>query len=256
VNILLVEWKGVCILKAVILAAGQGTRLGDLTKEIPKPMIKIGEHSCLEWILMGIRDAGVEDFVIVTGYLGNMIQEAFGDGHRFGVNITYLQQEKQLGTGHALNITRDVVDGEPVIMSYGDILIPSGNYSNMLQRFSSGKHDALLALKWVEDPYRGAAVYIDENCQITQIIEKPEKGTSRTNWNNAGIYVFAPVIYKYTAKIKLSPRGEYELPDAISMMLADGYSIAGYCLDGYWADIGTPKDVEQMSRLLSKNEDS
>lgn len=237
-------------MKAVILAAGRGTRLGDLTKEIPKPMVRIGDRSCLEWILTGIRDAGVEEFVIVTGYLGEVIEDAFADGRKFGVKITYVNQEKQLGTGHALNITRDAVAGDPIIMSFGDILIPPENYSNMLGSFSSRDSDALLALKWVEDPYRGAAVYTDESYRVAQIIEKPEKSTSSTNWNNAGIFVFKPVIYEYAAKLKLSSRGEYELTDAISMMLHDGYSIYGYPLSGYWGDIGTPQDVERMSRVL------
>lgn len=237
-------------MKAVILAAGKGTRLGDLTKEIPKPMIRVGNRSCLGWILEGIRNADVKDFIIVTGYLGEIIEEAFGDGREFDVNITYVKQEEQLGTGHALSITRDAVAGEPIIMSFGDILIPPENYSNMLKNFLSGEHDALLALKWVEDPYRGAAVYTDENYRVTEIIEKPEKGISSTNWNNAGIFVFKPVIYEYVARLQPSARGEYELTDAISMMLKDGYSISGHPLSGYWGDIGTPEDVLRMSRVL------
>jgi dTDP-glucose pyrophosphorylase len=101
---------------------------------------------------------------------------------------------------------------------------------------------ALVGVNWVEDPYRGAAVYLDTAGRVMRIEEKPPRGTAATHWNNAGLFVFDPVILGYAARLQSSPRGERELPDAITAMIADGYVVLGLPLEGAWRDVGTQQD--------------
>jgi NDP-sugar pyrophosphorylase family protein len=235
--------------KAVILAAGKGTRLRQLTANRPKPMVKVGNSTALERIMGGIAQAGIREFVLVVGYRKEVIERYFGDGARFGVKIHYVHQQVQNGTGSAVHLTREVVGEEPFLLSFGDIIVPPDNYQAMTAAYSSGA-DAVLALNWVADPYKGAAVYLDENDVVKEIVEKPPKGTAKTNWNNAGIFLFSPLIFQYTAALTPSVRGEYELPQAIGQMIADGRKVIGLKLQGYWGDIGTPEELEQMQHIV------
>lgn len=241
-------------MKGVILAAGKGTRMKDLTKDKPKPMVETGKRSILEHVFEQVKRAGIKDLFVVTGYYANIIEDHFGDGKDFGLNITYKRQEKQDGTGSAARLSEEFVDGDTFLLTYGDIMSSIENYPRMIAEFNNNHCDGLLALNWVEDPYRGAAIYLDGESRIEKIVEKPPLGTSTTHWNNAGIYIFAPVIFEYLKKIKLSPRQEYELPDAINMMMKDKRDIKGFKLEGYWGDLGTPEDVIRMNEILAKVE--
>ena len=159
-------------MKAVILAAGKGTRLRQLTANRPKPMVKVGNSTALERIMGGIAQAGSREFVLVVGYRKEVIERYFGDGARFGVKIHYVHQQVQNGTGSAVHLTREVVGEEPFLLSFGDIIVPPDNYQAMTAAYSSGA-DAVLALNWVADPYKGAAVYLDENDVVKEIVDKP-----------------------------------------------------------------------------------
>lgn len=237
-------------MKAVILAAGKGTRLRELTAEKPKPMVKVGDSTALERIVLGIREAGIHEFVFVVGYRKEVIEEYFGTGEKLGINISYVHQQKQTGTGSAVHLAKEAVGEEPFLLSFGDIIIPQANYKAMVETYRQTAADGILALNWVEDPYQGAAVYIDEKQQVERIEEKPPQGTATTNWNNAGVFLFSPLIFEYTEALTPSSRGEYELPEAISNMIADGRKVMGVKLEGYWGDIGTPGDLEKMQTVV------
>ena len=236
---------------AVVLAAGRGTRMKDLTDDLPKPMLPIAGRPLLEHILSVLRDAGIERYAIVTGYRAERIEEHFGDGSRFGVEIVYRRQEVVDGTARALLLGRDAVGDRPFLLAWGDILTERTNYPAMLARFDEVDADGVLAVNWIDDPYRGAAVYVDGDNRIERIVEKPPKGTATTHWNNAGIGAFQPVMFDYAQAVKPSPRGEYELPDAISAMIGDGRGVYAYALQGYWSDVGTPEDLAAAEKRLS-----
>jgi len=242
-------------MKAVVLAAGKGTRMGHLTVDRAKPMIEIGKRRILEHILFAIRDSGIREFIVVTGYFANLIEDHFGDGREFGMEMTYVRQEKIDGTGNALHLTRDLVGNETFFMSFGDIITSIENYPRLIETYRQRPCPALLTLADVEDPCNGAAVYVDADHRVQRIIEKPVRGTSTTDWNNAGIFIFDPVIFEYTAKLTPSPRGEYELTQAIHHILADGKEVFGFPLSGHWGDIGTPEDVERIMRVLDQPTD-
>jgi dTDP-glucose pyrophosphorylase len=215
-------------------------------------MVPIDGKPCLARIIEGLRMAGVQECVVVTGYMAHVVEEYFGDGSAAGVHITYVHQDVATGTGSALHITRDLVGQDPFVMTYGDILVPEANYAGMVQTYEKLHCQALVGLNWVDDPYRGAAVYLADDGRIVKIEEKPPQGTATTHWNNAGVFVFDPLVYTYTANLKPSPRGEYELPDAIAAIMRAGLHVQGYPLEGYWSDIGTPDSVQAAHRLVSQ----
>ncbi len=242
-------------MKGVILAAGKGTRMRELTKDRPKPMLEVAKRSILEYIFDAMKKAGITDLVVVTGYFANIIEDHFGDGSSYGMKISYVRQEVQDGTGSALLLTEPLLKDEPYFfMTYGDIITSPENYPAFIKAYEERPCDAQLALSWVDDPWRGAAVYLDDEDRVIDIIEKPPKGTSKSNWNNAGLYVFRNIIYDYLKKIGLSPRGEYELTDAIRLMLKDGRDVRGVKLSGYWGDLATPEDIEKMTKILEGQE--
>ena len=238
---------------AVVLAAGRGTRMKDLTDDLPKPMLPIAGRPLLEHILLMLRGAGIDRYAIVTGYRAERIEEHFGDGSALGVEIAYCRQEVRDGTARALLLGRETIGANPFILAWGDILTDPTNYPAMIARFDQVGADGVLAVNWIEDPYRGAAVYVDANGRIERIVEKPPKGTATTHWNNAGIGVFRPALFDYAEAVPRSPRGEYELPDAISAMIGDGLAVYSFALQGYWSDVGTPEDLAAAERRLSSS---
>jgi UDP-N-acetylglucosamine diphosphorylase / glucose-1-phosphate thymidylyltransferase / UDP-N-acetylgalactosamine diphosphorylase / glucosamine-1-phosphate N-acetyltransferase / galactosamine-1-phosphate N-acetyltransferase len=237
-------------LKAVILAAGVGKRLGELTRNTPKPMVPICGRPVLSFIIDRIMSAGVCDFVLVTKYLPERIVEYFGDGTSIGARISYAPQGDDYGTGAALLSAADCVAGEPVMMTYGDILTSASNYSSVLRLYNEGDCSGVVSLNWMDDPSAGGAVVLTDDECVERIVEKPRQGEAPSRWNNAGLFIFEPVMFDYLKKLKPSPRGEYELPDAINEMARDGYRFKTHKIDGAWQDVGTKEDLQKAEEIL------
>ncbi len=237
-------------MKAVLLAAGKGTRMQRLTAFRPKPMLELCGKPMLEHIIVALRDSGIEEFVLITGYLAEVVESYFQDGKRWGVRIGYVRQPVQNGTGAAFRLAREHVGERPFVAGFGDIIVSLNNYSRLIRSFLQLSCEALISLNWVEDPYQGASVYLDETDAVIDIIEKPPKGSSASHWNNAGLMIFDPLLFAYTAKLKPSPRGEYELTGAIKAMVSDKHRVRGFKLDGFWSDVGRPEDFEAASRAI------
>ncbi|MBI4515470.1 MAG: nucleotidyltransferase family protein [Deltaproteobacteria bacterium] len=219
--------------------------MGALTSSCPKPLLAVAGRPIIVHILCGLAQAGVSEFVVVTGHLGEQIEAALGDGRQFGVGITYRRQAQAQGTARALLLVREVLRAGPFVLSWGDILVQPGFYGALLARFRRHPCEALLALNPVDDPWQGAAVYTAPAGRVTRITEKPPRGSSTTKWNNAGVFVFDPVILDYAARLRPSGRGEYELPQAIAAMVDDGRQVFGLAIAGYWSDVGTPADLQR-----------
>ena len=190
---------------------------------------------------MGASARGAGEFSVVDLAL---------TGSRLGLRFRYLRQEQQDGTGSAVHLARDEVGDEPFLLALGDILVSPENYPRLLASFEERPCEAILSLVRVGDPCRGAAVYVDDGMRLTRIVEKPPPGTSTTPWNNAGVFVFSPIIFDYTARLTPSLRGEYELPQAIMQMIADGRELRGFPLTGFWGDMGTPEDLARFEAVL------
>jgi dTDP-glucose pyrophosphorylase len=233
---------GVCPVKAVVLAAGKGTRMRKITDAIPKPMVDVGGRPMLWHVLRALRGAGVREAAIIVGYMSEAIRSYFGDGGEVGLSLSYFTQEVQDGTGRAAEPARAFLSDGPFFFSFGDILTEPAEYEGMARDFGKAPTDLLLAVRWVEDPYRFGVVSIDGDA-VLKIVEKPAPGTAESNWVNAGIFVTTPSLFEYTERLTPSERGEYEIPDAIRMMIADGRTVRAFRLASRWRDVGTPEDL-------------
>lgn len=230
--------------KVVILAAGKGKRMGKLTKEMPKPMVEVKGRAVLEHIILGLRDfAEVGEFFIVTGHCAEVIENHFKDGSDLKVSITYGRQEIPDGTGKAPELAKDWAGDEKFILMYGDVLIDPSEYGDLVKDF---KEEALISVRKGENVKLGGAVVFDDDFCLKDLVEKSEKQISP--WYNAGIYIFSPKIFDYTAKLKKSARDEYELTDAILAMAKDGIKIQGYEIKRQWADVRDPEVLANLNR--------
>jgi dTDP-glucose pyrophosphorylase len=231
------------IRKAVILAAGRGTRMKNITDEIPKPMIPVRGTPILESIVRGLVANGVKRVLIVVGYRKEVITDYFGSGEKFDCEVEYVEQVVQDGTGKVVELAKDFAGQDPFILSYGDILVPAEAYAPLVE---FNDVDGKLSVKIDEDVRKGGAVFVEDG-RVTNLIEKPGPDQPTSPYYNAGIYSFAPCIFEYTARLELSPRGEYELTDAIAAQVHDGLRIAAVELEGDWADVRDPEVLQELN---------
>ncbi|HJX97857.1 MAG TPA: sugar phosphate nucleotidyltransferase [Chthoniobacterales bacterium] len=231
--------------KAVILAAGRGTRMRELTADLPKPMIEVRGKPVLQYIVEGLRDAGVRRFLIVVGYRADVVRDFFGDGSRYKIDIQYTTQEKQDGTGRVVDLAHEFVDQSPFILAYGDILIDPANYKRVVDLAVDA--EAIISVTRGEDVTKGGAVFVNERMELVDLREKPKPGEPTSPWYNAGLYAFRSSIFDFTAKLKPSPRGEYELTDAIRELAQSGKKVQALELSGSWADVRDPEILAKLN---------
>jgi dTDP-glucose pyrophosphorylase len=246
-------------MKAVVLAAGKGTRMRDLTNEVPKPMLKVHGKPILEHILKGIVATGVRDCFIVTGFRADVIENYFGNGENWQAGIVYGRQAVQDGTGKAPEPAREFVADSPFLLTYGDILVRPETYSRMIERFHEGEFSGVITVTRGQDVTKGGLVFFDDSFCLTRLLEKPSAAQleelrrdgwlkpDEPVWYNAGIYIFKPVIYEFISKLQKSPRGEYELTDAISFMVQAGHKLAALEIEGRWVDVRDPEVLQKLS---------
>jgi dTDP-glucose pyrophosphorylase len=233
------------IRKAVILAAGRGTRMGPMTDETPKPMLAVQGKPILEHVLEGLATAGIERFLIVVGYRRQAIVDHFRGSPR---PIEFRVQERVDGTGSATRLARDFVGGEPFLLTFGDILCGPGAYTRCARiLLDNPATQAVLGVKDVDDPWRGAAVY-ERDGVVDRVVEKPPPGTSTTRWNSAGLYTMQAAVFPYLDRLQPSRRGEYEITSIFDMMLADGLELRIGPILETWRDIGFPDDLEAVNK--------
>jgi UDP-N-acetylglucosamine diphosphorylase / glucose-1-phosphate thymidylyltransferase / UDP-N-acetylgalactosamine diphosphorylase / glucosamine-1-phosphate N-acetyltransferase / galactosamine-1-phosphate N-acetyltransferase len=237
--------------KAVILAAGKGTRMRDLTDALPKPMLKVQGKPILEHILGGLNAAGIRDAFVVTGYRADVIESYFGS------QLSYGRQVVQDGTGKAPELARAFVGAEPFLLTYGDILVAPETYAQMIKRFNEGKFSGVITVTPGQDVTKGGLNLFDDQFCLTRLLEKPSEtelsqlrkdGLLKTVWYNAGIYIFQPVLFEFTARLEKSPRGEYELTDAVNQMVQRGHKIAGLEIPGRWVDVRDPEVLAALEQ--------
>jgi dTDP-glucose pyrophosphorylase len=245
-------------MKAVILAAGKGTRMRDLTNEVPKPMLVGKQKPILEEILEGTIQAGIHDYFVVTGFRAEVIENYFGDGSKWRARIKYGRQVVQDGTGKAPEPARTFVGDSPFLLTYGDILVPPQTYRRMIDRFQEASFSGVITVTRGEDVTKGGLNFFDDKFCLKRLVEKPSatqldqlrhEGWLKPGepvWYNAGIYIFRPAIYEFISKLEKSPRGEYELTDAISAMVAAGHKLAGLEIEGRWVDVRDPEVLQKL----------
>jgi dTDP-glucose pyrophosphorylase len=238
-------------MKLVILAAGRGTRMGDITRRIPKPMLPVAGMPAVERVIRSAAEHGFRNFVVVTGYLAEQVRGHLRDGSQWGVHISCVQQDEQNGTASALLLTENAVAGDDLLLGFADIMTSPENYARMRDAFYAGNCDVVGALRHVDDPWRAAAVYVDTEMNIERMVEKPPPGTSTTHWAHAGMYCFRNEVFRYLRNVQPSARGEYEVTDAVAAMITDKKRVRGVELTGYWKDLATLDDLRDAEELIA-----
>ena len=233
--------------KAVLLAAGRGTRMRDLTAAVPKPMITVRGKPILLHIIEGLQTARIKDFLIIVGYQGDAIRNYFDDGTCFGLQIKYATQMMQDGTGRVVNLARDFVGDAPFLLSYGDILIDAKNYNSLANLPDDA--EAVITVTRGEDVSKGGAVFVNDEMELVDLREKSPVGEPTSGWYNAGVYAFRASIFEFTAKLEPSARGEYELTDAIRDLALSGKKIKAVELTGAWADVRDPEILAKLNEI-------
>jgi UDP-N-acetylglucosamine diphosphorylase/glucosamine-1-phosphate N-acetyltransferase len=227
--------------QAVVLAAGEGQRLRPFTVTRPKAMLSIADKPILQYIVEALAQNGIRNIVFVVGYRKEQVYDYMGSGEQFGVNITYVTQESQLGTAHALSQVREVAEDEFLVLS-GDNLIEAGTISDFVQV----KPQAML-VKRVDNPVRYGVVNIEQG-EVKDIVEKPKEAGS--NIVNTGIYAFTREIFEFTESL-------LDIPDVLNDMIAKGHTINALETDDTWLDIVYPWDILSLnSAVLQRMEAS
>lgn len=242
-------------MKAVVLAAGEGSRLRPLTLTRPKHMISVGGKPILEHCLCALRDAGVREVLLVVNYMADVIKGYFGSGEKLGLKLEYIHQEEVIGTGNAVGAAEPYVK-EDFVLVYGDLLFTPEALKKAFELYSRKKSSAVLTVVPVEKTEDYGIVDVDAEGRVKRIIEKPSREESPTNLANAGIYIFSTEIFEKAKRIKASSRGEWEITDAIELLIKDGGQVfASEIKTDEWVDVGRPWDLLDANRwTLSRAE--
>ncbi len=232
----------------------------ELTNDLPKPMLRVQGKPILEHIVAGLVSAGVREIFIVTGWKAEVIESYFGDGAKWGVRIAFGRQAEQNGTGKAAEPAKGFIGQSPFILTYGDILVKPETYAQMIRRFGEGSFSGVITVTKGEDVTKGGLNFFDKEFCLTRLIEKPSHeqveqlrrdGWLKPGdpvWYNAGIYIFKPLAFDFMARLEKSPRGEYELTDAVIALVAAQQRLAGLEIQGRWVDV---RDPEVLAKLES-----
>jgi UDP-N-acetylglucosamine diphosphorylase/glucosamine-1-phosphate N-acetyltransferase len=218
----------VILLKAVILAAGEGRRCRPLTQTRSKVMLPVGNRPFMEHVIRALAASGVKDLLILVGYQKERIMNHFGDGVRYGVDIEYIIQDELLGTAHALSRAQKFIN-EPFLVVNGDNLLDERAVQDLMD--CQGENVVLATLQKHTGDY---GVLTVEEEKVTKIVEKP--GRPCAGILNTGAYKFSPEVFDELPRTPISERGSYELTQTLSQMIAERKDVRARITDGTWAD--------------------
>jgi len=235
-------------MKGVILHGGHGTRLRPLTHTGPKQLIPVANKPISEYVLEDLRNSGIRDIAIILGdIMPEKVKKHYGDGSQFGVNITYIYQEKPAGIAHAVNLAENFTKDNPFITYLGDNLL-KGGISKFVKEFKEEGYDAMILLCKVENPQRFGVAQFSENGKLVRLIEKPKQPPS--NYALTGIYFLTPLIFKMIRQLKPSWRGELEITEALQLLIDNGCNVSYRIVEGWWKDTGSVEDALEANRLI------
>lgn len=240
-------------MKGVILAAGEGKRLKPITSTRPKPLIPLAGKPLLEYTILGLKEAGIDEILLVVGYKEEMIKDYFKNGiEKGGIKIEYITQKEYLGTANAANYAKDYVKDKPFLMMYGDLFVDPAIFKEIIQQYNKNPTEGLMSLIEVKNPQEFGIISLTSDGFVDKITEKPALELKLGNLANAGIYVFKPIIFKAIEKTKKSIRNEFEFTDSMDILIhqmkgkIQGYSIK----NRFWSDIGLPWQLFDASNYI------
>ncbi len=239
--------------KGLILSGGAGTRLRPITHTSAKQLVPVANKPILFFGIEDMAEAGITEIGIITGDTGDEIRAAVGDGSRWGVEVTYIPQESPEGLAHCVLIAADFLGDEDFVMYLGDNLLRQG-IKDFVDRFEADRESsttpptAQILLCHVPDPQRFGVAEIGPDGEVVQLVEKPEVPPS--DLALVGVYLFDAEIHEAVRAIEKSPRGEFEITDAIQWLIDQGRRVRHEVVDGWWIDTGKLDPLLEGNRLI------
>jgi len=236
-------------MKGLVLSGGYGTRLRPLTHTGPKQLIPIANKPNIQYCIEDLREAGITDIAVILGnVMPEKVQEFLGDGSKFGVKITYIVQGEPKGIAQAVSLTKDFMSGDPFVMYLGDNLLKNG-IKAIPKKMADEQADCVISLCPVKEPQRyGIAELSADGGSVLRTVEKPKE--PKSNLAVIGVYAFNESFFKVYPKLKPSWRNEYEITDAITSLIVDGYKVIPHHVEGWWKDTGKPEDILEANHLI------
>tara|TARA_Y100000996_G_C22539607_1_gene649502 strand:- start:619 stop:1683 length:1065 start_codon:yes stop_codon:yes gene_type:complete len=240
-------------MKGIILHGGHGTRLRPLTHTGPKQLLPIANKPMSEYCLKSIIETGITEIAIIIGGVGSdKVKEYYGTGERFGVKISYIEQDEPKGIAHAIRLCKDFICNEKFLVFLGDNIIQK-SIVEFTERFEKSNFDSTVLLCEVDNPSRFGIAEV-KNEKIIKIIEKPKVPPS--NLAVTGIYLLTPKIFDVIDNLKPSWRNELEITDALDDLLKENDNISYEIITDYWKDTGTPEDIIHANGEIIKKMDN
>ena len=234
-------------MKGIILHGGHGTRLRPLTHTGPKQLLPIANKPMSQYCVESLVEAGILEIIIIIGGVGsNKVQEYYGNGEKFGAKITYVNQESPRGIAHAINLCKEFIGNDKFVVFLGDNIIKK-SISDYVSRFEQSSASASILLCEVSNPTQFGIADV-KNGIIKKIMEKPKDPP--TNLAVIGIYLLTPTIFEIIDRLKPSWRNEYEITDALQMLLEENHEIIYDLITDYWKDTGTPHDIIHANEVI------
>ena len=238
-------------MKGIILHGGHGTRLRPLTHTGPKQLLPIANKPMSQFCLEAISETGINEIAIIIGGVGsNRVREYYGDGKKFDVKITYIEQDEPRGIAHAIRLCKEFIGDEKFLVFLGDNIIQK-SITDFVENFKNSDYDATVLLCEVDNPSRFGIADI-ENKKILKITEKPKN--PKSNLAVTGIYLLTPKIFEVIDNLKPSWRNELEITDALDNLLKENNNISFEKITDYWKDTGTPEDIIHANGEILKKQ--
>jgi glucose-1-phosphate thymidylyltransferase len=238
-------------MKALVLSGGLGTRLRPLTYSMPKQLVPVGNKPVLLRGLEKIREIGIVDVGIIVGDTGIEIERVIGDGSRLGLRIRYIRQEAPMGLAHCVMIAKDFLGDDDFLMYLGDNVLSAG-LDGVLAEFRQHRPSVQLLVKKVSNPSDYGIAELTGTGLVHRLEEKPEH--PRSDLAVMGVYLFTPAVHEAVRSIKPSARNEWEITDAIRLLLERDHPVRAQVYDGFWKDTGQLDELLECNRMVLASE--
>jgi glucose-1-phosphate thymidylyltransferase len=233
-------------MKGLILSGGKGTRLRPLTFTQAKQLVPVANKPVLFYGIEALKEAGIREIGIVVGDTKDEIKEAVGEGSRWDIRISYIEQEAPLGLAHAVKISEEFLGKEPFVMYLGDNILKSG-IKSLVEEFEGKRPNSLILLTPVPNAQMFGVAELKDG-KVVRLVEKPKE--PKSNLALVGVYMFDDNIFEAVNAIKPSWRSELEITDAIQYLVDHGYKVHPHIVTGWWKDTGKIEDILEANRLI------
>ncbi|NVM05195.1 MAG: glucose-1-phosphate thymidylyltransferase [Candidatus Helarchaeota archaeon] len=233
-------------MKALVLSGGTGTRLRPFTHTGAKQLIPVANKPILFYVLEDIKECDITDVGIIVGHTKDEVKNAVEDGSKFGLKVTYIEQDKPAGLAHAVKIAKDFLKDDRFVMYLGDNILKNG-IKDLYEEYKNSKYDALISLCHVPNPQQFGVAEM-EGDKVIRLVEKPKE--PKTDLALVGVYFFNSTIFDAVGKLKPSWRNELEITEAIQGLIDSNHAVHAKIVTGWWKDTGTSQDILAVNQLV------